>query len=101
MNEIVFISHDSYSTADISNIDYIFFIDKADEDDFNVQPIQSSASLYEILNNAKYKKKASNLQFIKQKQEQKAKKRKMLQNKIKRKLDKIVPKKIYIHEKQC
>lgn len=101
MNEIVIISHDPYSIADISNIDSIFFIEKADEDAFNDQPIRSNASLYEILNNAEYEKKASNLLFKKQKQEQKAKERKKLQSKMKRKLDKIIPKKVYIHEKQC
>lgn len=99
MNEIAFISDDFDLDVDISNIDYVFFIEKDNENGFN--PIIRSSNLYEILNESDYKKKPLNLQFKTQKQEQKINERKKIQSRIKRKLDKMIPKKVYIHDKQC
>lgn len=101
LNEIVFISHDPYSSVDVSDIEYLFFIDKADDRELNEKPIKSNTSLFEILNNAKYEKRLSNLQFEKQKKMRKIQERKTIRSRIKRKLNRWMPRKEYIHTKQC
>ena len=100
-NEIVFISHDPYSSADLSDIDYLFFIDKAKDSELNEQPIKTNSSLFEILNNATYGKRTSNLQFEEQKKLRKSQERKTIKSRVKRKLKHWIPRKEYIHTKQC
>lgn len=100
-NEIVFISHDSFSFVDLADVKFIFFIDKNHNCELNSHPIKSSEVLYELLKNANYKMRNNNLEFEKNKIKRKKEKSKKLICRIQRKLINFFPKKVYIHEKQC
>lgn len=96
-NEIVFISHNNPIDIDVNKIKFLFFITKGDGEELNATPISECRELMDYLSTVDYKNRERNLKFNKDKL---AKKKVSFIGRIKKKYEKQLKKRKYIHDKQ-
>lgn len=96
-SEVVFLSHSSIDMSKINNIEYLYIIEKPEDEQVSTRPLLDCEYLCSVLSNAKFEDRERNLQFNKEKQNKKS-----VTKKLKKKMQKFFSKfhKEYVYEKR-